>query len=197
MLFISKQGHVDAERVEVKIFSTIERSAMAKVNGIVVHQTDGTTADSTFNSYAGSGANGAHFLIDKTGVIYQTASVYKRTNHVGLLKSRCLMERKCRPSEFKRMSDMAGKYAKLSRVEYGKVFPGRYPGNADSIGIEIVGRMDRETKIYETVNEWQNNSLRWLVKELCETLGISFSEIYKHPEVSYKMGTEARTAQWD
>ncbi|WP_155634544.1 N-acetylmuramoyl-L-alanine amidase [Burkholderia anthina] len=197
MLFISKQGHVDAERIEVRIFSTIERSAMAKVNGIVVHQTDGTTADSTFNSYAVSGANGAHFLIDKSGAIYQTASVYKRTHHVGLLKSRCLMERKCSPSEFKRVSDMAGKYAKLSGMEYRKGFPDRYPGNADSIGIEIVGRMDRETKIYEVVNDRQNDSLRWLVKELCETLGISFSEIYRHPEVSYKRETEAGTAKWD
>ncbi|HHL4077953.1 peptidoglycan recognition protein family protein [Burkholderia sola] len=197
MLFISKQGHVDAERVKVKIFSTIERSQMAKVNGIVVHQTDGTTANSAFNSYAETGANGAHFLIDKSGAIYQTASAYKRTNHVGLLKSRCLMERKCSPSEFKKMSDMAGKYAKLSRVEYGKAFPDRYPGNTDSIGIEIVGRMDRETKVYEMVNAEQNDSLRWLVKELCETLGVSFSEIYKHPEVSHKMKTEAGTAKWD
>ncbi|MEK6353293.1 MAG: peptidoglycan recognition family protein [Burkholderia cenocepacia] len=170
---------------------------MAKVNGIVVHQTDGTTANSTFNSYVKSGANGAHFLIDKSGAIYQTASVYKRTNHVGLLKSRCLMDRRCSPSEFKRMSDMAGKYAELSRVEYGKTFPDRYPGNADSIGIEIVGRMDRETKVYEIVNAEQNDSLRWLVKELCETLGVSFSEVYKHPEVSHKMETEAGTAKWD
>lgn len=92
---------------------------------------------------------------------------------------------------------MAGKYAELSRVEYGKTFPDRYPGNADSIGIEIVGRMDRETKVYEIVNAEQNDSLRWLVKELCETLGVSFSEVYKHPEVSHKMETEAGTAKWD
>ncbi|PCE30004.1 N-acetylmuramoyl-L-alanine amidase [Burkholderia ubonensis subsp. mesacidophila] len=196
-MFISKQGHVDAERIKVKIFSTIERGQMSKVNGIVVHQTDGTTASSSFNSYAESGANGAHFLIDKNGAIYQTASVYKRTNHVGLLKSRCLVEKKCSPSEFKRMSHMAGKYKKLSGVEYRRGFPDRYPGNADSIGIEIVGRMDRETEIYEVVNDKQNESLRWLVKELCETLGVSVAEIYKHPEVSYKKETEASTEKWE
>lgn len=39
MLFISKQGHVDAERVIVKIFPSIERGPMEKINGIVVHQT--------------------------------------------------------------------------------------------------------------------------------------------------------------
>lgn len=197
MLFISKQGHVDAECIKLKIFPMIERGPMVKVNGIVVHQTDATTAASSFNSYAENGANGAHFLIDKNGTIYQTASVYKRTNHVGLLKSRCLMKRKCSPSEFKRVSDMKGKYAKLSRWEHGKSFPDRYSGNVDSIGIEIVGRMDRKTEIYEAVNERQNESLKWLVKELCVTLGISFAEIYRHPEVSYKMETEARTAKWD
>ncbi|WP_232439787.1 N-acetylmuramoyl-L-alanine amidase [Burkholderia ubonensis] len=197
MLFISKQGHVDAERIKVKIFSTIERGQMSKVNGIVVHQTDGTTASSSFNSYAESGANGAHFLIDKNGAIYQTASVYKRTNHVGLLKSRCLVEGKCSPSEFKKVSSMVGKFKKLSEVEYKKDFPNRYPGNVDSIGIEIVGRMDRKTNIYEVVNDEQSESLKWLVKELCETLGVSFSEIYRHPEVSYKRETEASTAKWD
>nr|WP_269764782.1 hypothetical protein [Burkholderia ubonensis] len=57
--------------------------------------------------------------------------------------------------------------------------------------------MDRKTNIYEVVNDEQGESLKWLVKELCETLGVSFSEIYRHPEVSYKRETEASTAKWD
>ncbi|KVC46883.1 hypothetical protein WI72_31835 [Burkholderia ubonensis] len=43
----------------------------------------------------------------------------------------------------------------------------------------------------------QSNMHMGLVKELCETLRVSFSEIYRHPEVSYKRETEASTANWD
>jgi N-acetyl-anhydromuramyl-L-alanine amidase AmpD len=197
MLFISKQGYVDAERVEIKIFPAIERGPMDKVNGIVVHQTDGSTANSSFNSYMKLGANGAHFLIDKDGTIYQTASIRKRTNHVGLLRSRCLLTHKCTSSEFNIASSMKGQHKKLSRHEHGKKFPNRYPGNADSIGIEIVGRMNRKTEIYETVNDKQNKSLKWLMHELLDTLNFPANEIYRHSEISYKMETEAQTAKWN
>ncbi|WP_275957694.1 N-acetylmuramoyl-L-alanine amidase [Rosenbergiella gaditana] len=77
MLFVDKNGLVDAERIIVKRFSTIERGKLDKVNGIIVHQTNSPTAQSTFNSYNQTSANGAHFLIDKDGKIYQTASLLK------------------------------------------------------------------------------------------------------------------------
>lgn len=82
MLYVSKDGIVDAERVEVRTFSNIERGKLDKVNGIVVHQTNGPTAQSAFNSYRSPGAKGAHFLIDRDGTIYQTASLHKVTIHV-------------------------------------------------------------------------------------------------------------------
>ncbi|MCS3609777.1 N-acetylmuramoyl-L-alanine amidase [Erwinia rhapontici] len=65
MLFVDKNGLVDATRISVKRFRTIERGDMDQVNGIVVHQTYSKTADSTFNSYQNKDATGAHFLIDK------------------------------------------------------------------------------------------------------------------------------------
>ncbi|KGD70386.1 hypothetical protein HA49_20910 [Tatumella morbirosei] len=128
MLFVDKNGLVDAERI-IKRFSTIERGKLDKVNGIVVHQTGDSTAEISFNSYKHTGANGAHFLIDKDGNIYQTASVFKVTNHVGNIRSRCYM-------------------------------------------------------------------LRWLVAELTYTLKVPMTEIFRHPEVSYKVKTEAGTARW-
>jgi N-acetyl-anhydromuramyl-L-alanine amidase AmpD len=60
------------------------------ITGIVVHQTDADTSASSLNSYKRPKANGAHFLIDTDGTIYQTAAIYQRTNHVGPLKARCL-----------------------------------------------------------------------------------------------------------
>ncbi|WP_080422256.1 N-acetylmuramoyl-L-alanine amidase [Burkholderia ubonensis] len=204
MLFISKQGHVDAERIQVNIFSEIERSPMSKVNGIVVHQTDSPTAESTFNSYRKKGANGAHFLIDKDGTIYQTASLLKRTNHIGKLKSRCIITHECPTAELKIATGMANKYTKLSIHEHKKIWPNRYPSNNDSIGIELVGEThdkdipgtNRKEKVYESVTEKQNSSLQWLIKELTETLYISPHEIYRHPQLSYKTPTEAATAKW-
>lgn len=205
MLFISKHGHVDAERVKVKIFSKIERGPLKTVNGIVVHQTDGSTAESTFSNYMKEGVNGAHFLIEKDGTIYQTASLFRRTNHVGLLKSRCLETHTCSPVELKKVSAMRHKYTELSRHEHRKKWPERYPSNYDSIGIELVGMAykkaeakseDDDAKEYEKVTEKQNASLRWLVKELIATFDVSVHEVYRHPTLSYKNETEAGTAQW-
>jgi N-acetyl-anhydromuramyl-L-alanine amidase AmpD len=199
MLFVNKNGLVDAERIIVRRFSTIERGKLDKVNGIIVHQTGGSTAESSFNSYKNTGANGAHFLIDKDGTIYQTASVFKITYHVGNIRSRCYMENKCKPSEISKIKPLLNKYKQLSRLEQKKPYPERYPANFDSLGIEIVGKPvsgEDQDAIYEKINDAQNSSLKWLVAELSDTLKVSMTEIFRHPEVSYKVKTEAGTAQW-
>ena len=204
MLFVDKNGLVDAERITVKRFNSIERGKLAAVNGIIVHQTDSTTARSTFNSYQNIGANGAHFLIDKDGTIWQTASLYKITHHVGFLQSRCLLKKSCSPQELKKAMDMdkikstRGRSLKVHQYEAKKEFPDRFPFNGDSIGIEIVGKSKRfgEKDVYEPVNNKQNESLKWLIKELSETLNVFMSEVYRHPDVARKNITEASTAKW-
>ena len=84
-----QDGKLKDPKVKLKMFATIERGLLKKVAAIVVHQTGAATAESTFQSYKGP-ANGAHFLIDKDGTIYQTARLTQRTFHVGKIKSRCL-----------------------------------------------------------------------------------------------------------
>lgn len=199
-LYITKAGHVYADRIKVKIFSSIERGDLNQVNGIVVHQTNSPTASATFNSYANTGANGAHFLIDKDGTIYQTASVYKRANHVGKLKSRCLAEHTCRPADLQIVKRLKDKPTPLHRHEQKKPYAERYPSNVDSIGIEIVGMSQGqgpdEKKVYESVTDAQNNSLGWLVRQLADTWNISLQEVFTHPTVSRKNLTEASTAKW-
>ncbi|MEJ5075839.1 peptidoglycan recognition protein family protein [Erwinia sp. MYb535] len=203
MLFVDKNGLVDATRITVKRFRTIERGDMDKVNGIVVHQTYSKTADSTFNSYQNKDATGAHFLIDKEGVIYQTASLYKMTWHVGLMQSKCYLSKKCEETDLKTMTSLERtprSYKKISDIEKEKSFPNRFPANTDSIGIEIVGmayKVDgHKEDVYEEVNDKQNSSLKWLVAELIETLSVSRAEIYRHPEIARKNSTEASTATW-
>ncbi|WP_261642093.1 N-acetylmuramoyl-L-alanine amidase [Erwinia mallotivora] len=203
MLFIDKNGMTDAERIVKKRFTTIERQDLNQINGIVVHQTSSPTADSTFNSYQESHATGAHFLIDKDGTIYQTASLYKVTWHVGQMKSRCYLEKKCPPGDLKIISALERSwrnYQKVSETERKKTFPSRFPANSDSIGIEIVGMAynvdGKKDKVYESVNDRQNSSLKWLITELTETLHVARAEIYRHPEIARKNITKASTAKW-
>jgi len=205
MLYIDDHGHIDDDRIIVKIFNKIEREKMDKVNGIFVHQTDSPTASSTFNSYQSPGANGAHFLIDRDGTIYQTASVFRVTWHVGKMKSRCYLTKKCKPAEFEKAAGLEKSWRnfdKINKIEKNKKFPDRFPGNIDSIGIEIVGQpigKEKEKKsneVYESVNPKQNDSLNWLIKELTNTLKIPSEEVYRHPEIAIKNKTEASTAKW-
>ncbi|WP_456310531.1 peptidoglycan recognition protein family protein [Serratia proteamaculans] len=205
MFYVDDNGYIDDDRIVVKIFGKIEHGKLDKVNGIVVHQTNGPTASSTFNSYSHDGANGAHFLIDKDGTIYQTASLFKVTWHVGKNRSKCFIEKKCEPAEFKKIAglEMLGATQKISNLEKKKPFPDRFPNNKDSI--EIVGQakemkvkdeMTGEKTIYEEVNDMQNASLKWLVAELAYTLNVSMVDIYRHPDIGRKNLTEASTAKW-
>lgn len=207
MLYIDKEGYIDAERIILKTFKNIERGQMDAINGIVVHQTDSPTASSTFNSYQTKGANGAHFLIDKDGTIYQTASLSKVTWHVGRMQSRCFLTKKCEPAELNKVAELEKSWRnseKVHQIEKSKKFPDRFPGNVDSIAIEIVGKSSKVKNektgkmesIYESVNDQQNDSLKWLIKELVTTLNVSMSEIYRHPEIGRKTATEASTAKW-
>ena len=82
------------------------------------------------------------------------------------------------------------------KSESSKTWPNRYPGNEDSIGIELVGKFDAATKTYETVTSEQNGSLRWLVGELSITLKLLATEVFRHPTVSYKEPTEALSEKW-
>ena len=121
-LYIDRGGIVDAERIKVKIFPLIERGKLGAVNGIVVHQTDSSTAQGAFNSYSqldknGRPPNGAHFMIDKDGTIYQTAFLFRVTNHVGYLQSRCIITKKCTPSELKSASALEQTKGNRARAE--------------------------------------------------------------------------------
>ena len=204
MLYITKDGHVDAEKIKLRIISNIERGEMNVIHGIVVHQTGGPSADSAFNSYKLPGANGAHFLIEKDGTIYQTASVFKVTNHVGYLQSRCVITQKCSPTELQhaqsleRTKGIRKRSEAIQANEKAKPWPQRFPSNADAIGIELVGiaKGPQGAEVYEQVTDQQNASLKWLVKELSETLNVSMQEVYRHPQVGRKNETETSTAKW-
>lgn len=204
-MYIDEDGYIYDDRIERKIFKTIEREDLGRVNGIVVHQTDSSSAQSTFSSYGNKAANGAHFLIDKDGKVYQTASLFKATWHVGLMQSKCFLKKACQPTEVRLMALHTKRFwerkisKEISDIERQKNFPDRYPNNTDSIGIEIVGKATgpKGDEVYETVTDKQNESLKWLVAELTSTFNVPMTEIHRHPNVGRKNETEASTAKWE
>ena len=201
MLSIDKSGHVVDARVKRAISPHIERGPLTRVRGLIVHQTGGTTAKSSLGSYAKPKANGAHFLIDRDGKIYQTASLFKQTWHVGTLRARCIAEYRCNSVELKSLARFDPRAE--HRNEMAKSIPDRYPANEDSLGIEIVGAVvtqkgasPAEKGVFESVNEKQNASLKWLVHALAIKFSVPMTEVFRHPVVSRKNPTEAKTAVW-
>ena len=140
--------------VEVKTYPSIEHGALLSVTSIVLHRTDSSTAASVLNAYKSGQKTGAHFLIEKDGKIYQTASLEKICWHVGILQPRCVNESTCDPTELKNINALLhqkglsfSKRAKnVSSHENTKAYPLRYPANSDSVGIEVVGRFLPSTK---------------------------------------------------
>jgi N-acetyl-anhydromuramyl-L-alanine amidase AmpD len=195
-------GKLISDKVTDKINPKIEKGAMLAVHALIVHQTGGDTAASAFASYS-AGTNGAHFLIDKDGTIYQTAHVTQKCWHVGKIQSRCYKATACSADELKNIKailfNQADSYSarvkKLHDHEVEKSYPDRYPTNDDSIGIELVSKFTEKTG-YEKVTEAQNTSLAWVVSTLDSLLNLSASDTYRHPEVGYKQPTEAESARW-
>ncbi|MBD9665802.1 hypothetical protein J2W37_006321 [Variovorax paradoxus] len=210
---IDANGMINHARVRNARSPEIERGRRTSaITGIVVHQTDADTSASSLNSYKRPKANGAHFLIDTDGTIYQTAAIYQRTNHVGPLKARCLVTGKCTPRDYANVGVDA-----MHRIEMRKAPGERYPSNMEAIGIEMVGRarmpvglkppgneaqwplekLRGKYGIFDTPTAAQNQSLSWLVSVLEDSMQIAPGEVFRHPLVSRKNITEAQGADWN
>jgi N-acetyl-anhydromuramyl-L-alanine amidase AmpD len=194
-------GHVRDPKVTLALRPMIDHGPMSTVHGIVVHQTGSATARSALDSYLVEGANGAHFLIDRDGTIYQTASVYRITHHVGHLKPRCRVEMRCTPAEAKALTGKRpGK--EIGRIEAAKAWPDRYPGNADAIGIELVGAATAKPGggandyEYEAVTAAQQAAFDWLLPRLLDHFKVDATEVFHHPDVSWKQPSEAASVRW-
>jgi N-acetyl-anhydromuramyl-L-alanine amidase AmpD len=198
-----KNGKLLSAKVTDKVISKIEKGNLQKVAALIVHQTGGDSAESALSSYR-TGAEGAHFLIDTDGTIYQTARVNQKCWHIGKIRSRCYQLNTCTPDElaevkqilFAKNEAYAVRVKKLHDRESAKTYPERYPTNEESLGIEMVGGVDTETGDYRTVTGDQNASLSWLIGALESLLDVSGSDVYRHPEVSYKQASEAASAKW-
>lgn len=199
MSSIDGNGMLVDSRIIARRFSNIEQGALTSVSAIVVHQTDTSTGQQVFNNYP-TATEGAHFLIDENGQIFQTASIRSRCYHVGRrIKSKCLTIDKstCDSAAMAKITAMSwgAQIQALNNHERAKNYPDRYPVNGDSVGIEIVGRHIDDDH-YQAVAPQQNLSLQWLITELYGHFNLTGKDVYRHPEVSYKNPGEASSATW-
>lgn len=201
MATIDKNGMLQDSRIVPRRYMNLEHGALTQVNAIVVHQTDSSTDQSTFNCYANpKRKEGAHFLIGVMGTIYQTASIRRRCYHVGALRSRCMSLgiKNCADPAYAALKGMSFGQQKsfTNKHEQTKPYPERYPMNADSIGIEIVGK-NLAKGTYDAIHNVQQHSLIWLVAEIAKIYSLGTEDdVYRHPDLSYKDAGEAAAADW-
>jgi len=193
------EGMLQHNRICKNRYPNLEHGDMPKVYGIILHQTNSSLTFPTLLAYYWRDT-GAHFLIAPDGTIYQTARIDRQCHHVGMIKSRCHETITCSPSETKKIREIlrdtqtSDKEAKfnLHKHESRKPYTNRFPNNTDSIGIEIVGGTD-SNNVYQVPSSAQQSASRWLIEELLVTLGLQKTAIYRHPQVSYKNESEARS----
>jgi len=169
--------------------SNLEHGNLTTVNGIVLHHTGASTAQSTLNAYK-TQSTGAHFLVDENGNIYQTADTGKITWHVGKIRSKCQAASSCSTSDLATIRSMGFNPTALHNFEKQKSYPNRYPMNSDSIGIEIVGIVNNGS--YGSLNSAQRLSVRKLVYGLQKKYNLTSSDVYRHGVISYKEPTEGQ-----
>ncbi|WP_305806529.1 peptidoglycan recognition family protein [Stenotrophomonas sp. YIM B06876] len=175
--------------------SRIQHGVMEQVNGIVLHRTESSTASGTLQAWrTGAGGTGAHFLIDKDGTIHQSVSVDQQAWHVGAIRSRGEVEGTITPADQRELRSARTGQAEwkapaaraVGRVEASRPYPERYPTNADSVGIEVVGRYDPSTRTWDAPTAEQSASIRQLVGILQHNFGLNDHDVYEHDAISRK-----------
>ena len=75
----------------------------------------------------------------------------------------------------------------------------------ENLSADVASQMRKEIKeskngddysVFEQVTNQQNESLQWLTQQLRREYSIPESEVFAHPTVSRKTGSEALTARW-
>ncbi len=188
---IGADGYLTDPEITGTSIPALERGALPAVNAIVLHRTMGSTAAGTLGHWRGeSQPYGTHFLIDRDGTIHQTASLNQHTAHVGRIRSRGEVEGSLSPEEQRQLDEArqapGSDYAAVHRIESGKPYPRRYPGNGDSVGIEVVATYDEQARTWQAPTEQQTASIRRLVGILQNNYGLDDHDIYQHDAISYK-----------
>jgi RHS repeat-associated protein len=146
----------------------LEKNDTEQKSAIVLHRTVSETAGQALNSFKDSGV-GTHFLIGTDGVIYQTASLNKRTSH--------LRDRK--------------------ELLVDNVYNQNSIG-IEVVGMPLDkdGNITKDDKIavsWQPLTTAQTISVAYLVNSLMTTYGLTIDDIYTHERVQIKLAGEGQT----
>ena len=167
-----------------------EHGTLRKINAIVIHRTAGSNL-----SFGNAKNNGiaAHFYIDKSGKIYQIASLNQVCYHVGKIKSRAVSEKTQTKADKAYFKKIGWSPSLEYKYETKKNYPVRYPYNYDSIGIETVGAYNVKTKVWDTVTDAQKDSVSKLYNCLVKLLQLDKkADTYVHEQISRKTKGEGQ-----
>ncbi len=185
-IYVGKNGYIQNAGYTIKPIPALERGSMIGPKAIVLHRIVSTTASGPLASF--QNGLGTHFLIDKDGTTYQTASINFHTSHIGPIRSRCFVEGTCSVQEASKI----GKMSPIQGHRYEKIkpYPARYPINDDSIGIEVVGMYQESAGLWDPATDAQRDSVSRLVGILKKEYSLTDADIYEHDKISRKTAGE-------
>lgn len=179
---VDNTGYLTDAGITRRPMAVLEHGTLQGPHAIVMHRTGGANAASALSAFASG--TGTHFLIDKDGTIYQTASLQQKTHHVGKIRSRCDAEDTCAPGDQQALNALGFAPKPIHDREKVKPYPERFPMNEDSIGIEVVSR--HAANGWETPTPQQQASIGRLVGILQQQYGLGDRDVYEHDIISYK-----------
>ncbi|WP_158623741.1 N-acetylmuramoyl-L-alanine amidase [Corallococcus llansteffanensis] len=182
--------------VEMQRFKSLEHGTRASTNSIVLHRTAGSTGAGALGGYQKGERKGmgAHFLVDENGKIIQTMKLDQAAHHVGEMRARCEQEANCSATEkvaLKKLWETKGVgYSKKTELVHNyelttKSYPARYPVNAESIGIEVVGVKDAKGA-FEAPSQVQIDAVTALVTALQTQYTLTNADVFAHGVMCYK-----------
>ena len=185
-VYVDEQGYVQNAGFVFKPIRALEHGALQGPRAIVLHRTVSSTARSSLNAFARG--IGTHFLVDKDGTIYQTASLIQKTYHVGPIRSRCFEEGTCDAAEQSAVESLARRqaYREMHNREKAKPYPDRFPMNEDSVGIEVVAMYTEATRQWDPPTPGQSEAISLLARILKTQYSLTDADIYEHDRISRK-----------
>jgi len=207
---VNKDGFIEGGGIIKHQINTLEVENLKDVHAVVIHRTENNNLSEAINAFSDKKRVGTHFIIDKDGTIYQTASLNKTTQHVGNIMAKCeevgeydlekkysrRIDKNCTKLEKEEIAKAtAGTKGwgevfsnMLSDHEKNKEYPYRNPKNTDSVGIEFIGKFDKNTGKFESVTKEQAESGRKLVEYIQKKY--KDSDLYAHDDIAPKTKNE-------
>lgn len=183
-VYVDARGYIQNADIVHQPITALEKGTIDGPRAVILHRTDSTTTAGTLLSF--QRGVGTHFLVGKDGTIHQTASLLKKTHHVGKIRSRCQDEASCPADEIRMLSGWGFAPSRIHDHEKRKPYPVRYPMNEDSVGIETVALFHRSTQVWDAPTPEQAAAIDRLIDILKREYTLSDSDIHEHDRISYK-----------